>query len=69
MQKLNRKLDEFQDKPRNFSEPKLRYVPTADLRPEAIEALNPQAQWQLKQELQEGSYIDEDSYTYDIQAY
>ena len=43
MQKLNNKLDEYQDKPRNFSEPKLRYVPTADLRPEAIESMNPQA--------------------------
>jgi hypothetical protein len=43
MQKLNNKLDEYQDKPRNFSEPKLRYVPTTDLRPEVIESMNPQA--------------------------
>lgn len=33
MQKLNFKLDEYQDKPRNMSEPKLKYIPTPDLRP------------------------------------
>jgi hypothetical protein len=36
MKMLNEKLDEFQEKPRNMSEPKLKYVPTPDLRPEAI---------------------------------
>lgn len=49
-----------------MSEPKLRYVPTPDLRPEAIDALNPQAQYQLKKQLEEGTYQDMDSYMYDI---
>lgn len=36
MKLLNERLDQFQDKPRNMSEPKMRYVPSADLRPEAV---------------------------------
>jgi hypothetical protein len=43
MKKLNAKLDEFAEKPRNFSEPKLKYLPTPDLRPEAVQQMNPQA--------------------------
>lgn len=46
---LNAKLDQYQDKPRNFSEPKLKYMPTPDLRPEAIAKLQPQVQYQLQQ--------------------
>jgi hypothetical protein len=38
---LNDKLDEFQEKPNSFSEPRKRYVPSPDLRPEAVEALEP----------------------------
>ena len=37
MRILNDKLDEFQDKPRNMSEPRMKYVPSPDLRPEALE--------------------------------
>lgn len=44
---LNDKLDEFQDKPRNMSEPKLRYVAPPDLRPEAVDALTPRTKWNL----------------------
>ena len=37
MRILNDKLDEFQDKPRNMSEPRMKFVPSPDLRPEALE--------------------------------
>jgi hypothetical protein len=47
IKKLNAKLDQYQDKPRNFSEPKLKYMPTPDLRPEAIAKLQPQVRYQL----------------------
>jgi hypothetical protein len=36
---LNEKLDEYIEKPHNFSEPRRKYVQSPDLRPEAIEAL------------------------------
>lgn len=38
---LNEKLDDYQEKPYAFSEPRKRYVPSPDLRPEAIESLEP----------------------------
>lgn len=44
---LNEKLDEFQEKPASFSEPRRRYVPSPDLRPEAVEALEPHQKLQL----------------------
>lgn len=37
MRILNEKLDEFQEMPRNMSEPRMKYVPSPDLRPEALE--------------------------------
>jgi alpha-beta hydrolase superfamily lysophospholipase len=46
MRILNEKLDEFQEMPRNLSEPKMRYVPSPDLRPEALEEAD-EAQRQL----------------------
>ena len=49
IKKLNEKLDEFQDKPRNLSEPKLKYIPAPDLRPETIEQLTPRTKLSLKQ--------------------
>jgi len=33
---LNEKLDEFQEKPRNLSEPKLKLQPATDFTPETI---------------------------------
>jgi len=38
---LNEKLDDFQEKPYNHSEPRKKYVASPDFRPEAIEALEP----------------------------
>ena len=37
MRILNEKLDEFQEMPRHMSEPRMKYVPSPDLRPEALE--------------------------------
>ena len=37
MRILNEKLDEYQELPRNISEPKMKYVPSPDLRVEALE--------------------------------
>ena len=37
MRILNEKLDEFQEMPRNMSEPRMKYAPSPDLRPEALE--------------------------------
>jgi hypothetical protein len=62
MQKLNCKLDEYQDKPRNMSEPKLKYIPTPDLRPEIFANLNPQVQFYIKNQIKEGTYEDKDSF-------
>jgi len=36
MSLLNAKLDEYQEIPRNLSEPIKRYVPSPDFRPEAL---------------------------------
>lgn len=69
MKRLNQKLEEFAEKPRTLSEPKLRYIPTADLRPEAIEAMEPQARWLLQKQLQEGTYVDKDAYQLDDREY
>ena len=46
---LNEKLDDYAEKPYNFSEPRKRYVPSPDLRPEAIEALEPRQKQVLMQ--------------------
>ena len=49
MKMLNNKLDEFQEKPRNRSEPKLKYVPSPDFSPKALEEAEPhQKQYLLK---------------------
>lgn len=40
MMLLNEKLSEYQDVPRHFSEPKKKYYPSPDLRPEVVEALD-----------------------------
>ena len=40
MQKLNDKLDEFEPMPRNRSEPRMKYYPSPDFRPEAMEKLD-----------------------------
>lgn len=37
MRILNEKLDEYWELPRSMSEPRLKYVPSPDLRPEALE--------------------------------
>ena len=37
LQMLNEKLDEVQEIPRNLSEPRMKYFPSPDLRPEALE--------------------------------
>lgn len=34
---LNERLDDVQEMPRNLSEPRKRYVPSPDLRPEVLE--------------------------------
>lgn len=39
--KLNEKLDEFYERPRNMSEPRKRYVGSPDARPEALEKMEP----------------------------
>lgn len=49
---LNDKLDDYQEKPYTFSEPRKRYVPSPDLRPEAIESLEPHQRDVLMQQLQ-----------------
>ena len=66
---LNEKLDEFQDKPRNMSEPKMRYVPPPDLSAEAIEALSPRTYQHIKTQIEEGTLNTEESYTFDIASY
>ena len=50
MRMLNEKLDDFQEKPRNRSEPKKKYVPSPDFSPKALEEAEPhQRQYLLKQ--------------------
>jgi len=41
---LNKKLDDFQEKPRNRSEPRMKYVPSPDFRPQTIEEAEPHVQ-------------------------
>ena len=46
---LNDKLDNYQEKPRNRSEPKMKYVPSPDFSPKALEEAEPlQRQFLLK---------------------
>ena len=37
MRILNQRLDEVQELPRNLSEPRLKYFPSPDLRPEVLQ--------------------------------
>ena len=53
MKLLNEKLDDFQEKPRNRSEPKLKYVPSPDFRPQALAEAEPHQRALLEQKLQE----------------
>ena len=53
MKLLNEKLDDFQEKPRNRSEPKLKYVPSPDFRPQALAEAEPPQRALLEQKLQE----------------
>ena len=49
MRMLNDKLDDFQERPRNRSEPKKKYVPSPDFSPKALEEAEPlQRQYLLK---------------------
>jgi len=38
---LNEKLDEYQEKPRNITEPRKKYMASPDMRPEALEMMDP----------------------------
>ena len=38
---LNNKLDDFQEKPRNRSEPRMKYMPSPDFSPKALEEAEP----------------------------
>lgn len=53
MKLLNEKLDDFQEKPRNRSEPKLKYVPSPDLSPTALAEAEPHQRQMLLQKRQE----------------
>ena len=46
MRILNEKLDEYQELPRSLSEPRMKYAPSPDLRPEAIAEVTDDAQKQ-----------------------
>ena len=49
---LNAKLDEYQECPRNLSEPNRRYVPSPDFRPEALEEADEEQQAILLAQMQ-----------------
>jgi len=40
MYHLNEKLDNYQERPRNMSEPRKRYIGSPDARPEALEKMD-----------------------------
>ena len=53
MKLLNEKLDDFQEKPRNRSEPKQKYVPSPDFSPKALAEAEPHQRALLLQKMQE----------------
>ena len=69
---LNEKLDDYQEMPRNMSEPRMKYVPSPDLRPEALEEADEgQRQILLQQmkQIQETGHTPVGHYSFDFNKY
>lgn len=65
---LNERLDNYQERPRNMSEPRKRYIGSPDARPEALEKMDPPVREHFIEQLESGGQI-QGFLAYDVAAY